>query len=313
MLGLDCRLDRIQGRRTVFVFGNPIIKTLCATVGFSDVTSANVVGYQQQTSIAGVNSTTPTFVNVDGTDMNAQDMQADETVGTGEAAIQLMDKDGLVGDNYTWYPKASIVGFYWDYPNVTPVVCPEGKTGMWLYRKKMTKTGKAYYQCFEPGTLAPADAVQVYTADANKKITTAGAVPEGDVTATSIAGFNYFGNPFPVTISAQDFQVDETVGTGEAAIQLMDKDGLVGDNYTWYPKASIVGFYWDYPNVTPVVCPENKTGMWLYRKKMTKTGKAYYQCFEPGNLVPGQGVQVYTAAKDVTVTIKCPYNLNASK
>ena len=45
MLGLDCRLDRIQGRRTVFVFGNPIIKTLCATVGFSDVTSANVVGY----------------------------------------------------------------------------------------------------------------------------------------------------------------------------------------------------------------------------------------------------------------------------
>ena len=45
MFGLDCRLDRIQGRRPVFVFGNPIIKTLCATVGFSDVTSANVVGY----------------------------------------------------------------------------------------------------------------------------------------------------------------------------------------------------------------------------------------------------------------------------
>lgn len=53
MFGLDCRLDRVQGRRTVFVFGNPIIKTLCATVGFSDVTSANTVGYVNQTIAKG--------------------------------------------------------------------------------------------------------------------------------------------------------------------------------------------------------------------------------------------------------------------
>ena len=48
MLGFNRRLDRIQGRRTVFVVGNPIIKTLCATVGFSDVTSANIVGYSNK-------------------------------------------------------------------------------------------------------------------------------------------------------------------------------------------------------------------------------------------------------------------------
>ena len=45
MFGLNRRLDRVQGRRPRFVRRKPIIKTLCATVGFSDVTSANIVGY----------------------------------------------------------------------------------------------------------------------------------------------------------------------------------------------------------------------------------------------------------------------------
>ena len=64
MLGLNRGLDCIQGCRPVFVFGNPIIKTLCATVGFSDVTSANIVGYADNNLVDGSKAVAVPFVQV---------------------------------------------------------------------------------------------------------------------------------------------------------------------------------------------------------------------------------------------------------
>ena len=138
---------------------------------FADVTSANVVGYQGQETRAGFNYMTPTFVSIDGSDLSAQDMQADATVQQGEANIQILDKDGLSGDIYTWYSKADIEAssLYWDYPNVTRVTCPQGKNGLWLIRKRANTSGAPKYQCFEPGDVVAGSGVQLYTA--NKDVT----------------------------------------------------------------------------------------------------------------------------------------------
>ena len=131
MLGLNRRLDRIQGRRTVFVFGNPIIKTLCATVGFSDVTSANIVGYMNRDLEATGLALGPSFVNVSGEDMDLVDIsvtgyepydyEKDEGGAQGDVQLSTLLAGGDSDVTYKWYdytkraesPDEDVVMYGW--------------------------------------------------------------------------------------------------------------------------------------------------------------------------------------------------------
>jgi hypothetical protein len=77
----------------------------CATVGLAELSSANVVGYQDIATPAGARLLTPTFENVGGGKYNLQNLVANNADNLGDATIQVMDiKTGMFGDVYYWWP-----------------------------------------------------------------------------------------------------------------------------------------------------------------------------------------------------------------
>ena len=106
MLGLNRRFDRIQGRRPRLIRRKPIIKTLCATVGFSDVTSANVVGYNTINLTKEYSLFTVNFTKTDGTALTVQEavpptegMTLAKTTAAADQ-IQVMDSEGTYNSSY---------------------------------------------------------------------------------------------------------------------------------------------------------------------------------------------------------------------
>ena len=275
------------------------------------------MGYLGQTTREGFNYMTPTFVDVAGGNLSAQDMQLGADATTGSANIQVLDEEGLAPKTFNWYPKTSIVNFYSDYDHKNLIVVPEGKNGMWLLQKSeriAPKPPVTYYEVLDKD-FEPSDAVQVWAKEKDMIVTTAGAVPDEDMLLSTIAGFNYFGNPFPVTISAQDFQLDEEATTGSANIQVLDEEGLAPKTFNWYPKTSIVNFYSDYDHKNLIVVPEGKKGMWLIQKSeriAPKPPVTYYEVLDK-TLVAGEAIQLWAKEAEMEVTVTCPYDLKATK
>ena len=80
----------------------PYIKTLCATVGFGEIASANVVGYQANAVANGYSMITPCFENVDGTDY-AIDNFLLNGVNDCDATVQVVNPDGSWGTMGFWF------------------------------------------------------------------------------------------------------------------------------------------------------------------------------------------------------------------
>lgn len=135
---------------------------LCAAVGFSDVTSANIVGYQNTTHTeGGFKYVTPTFLHVDGSAVNDfQDIQLDASVGAGAANIQLLDRNGIKTALYMWCNKKTAA------QQDPVIVIPEGKTGLWTiqesYFDEEEEVDVITYKKIDPAvTLAPGMGVQL--------------------------------------------------------------------------------------------------------------------------------------------------------
>ena len=80
---------------------------LCATVGFAEIPSANVVGYLNRDGRASRNFYTPCFDKVDGGDITIQDVQLTEDVEDMGADLQLLDASRkCIGEAYQWLTPA---------------------------------------------------------------------------------------------------------------------------------------------------------------------------------------------------------------
>ena len=75
---------------------------LCATVGFGEIASANVVGYQANAVANGYSMITPCFENVDGTDY-AIDNFLLNGVNDCDATVQVVNPDGSWGTMGFWF------------------------------------------------------------------------------------------------------------------------------------------------------------------------------------------------------------------
>ena len=79
----------------------------CATVGFSAITSANVVGYMSKDmATAGYYNYTPMFVSADGTDPAVKDIVPSSTEKTdlsgGEIAMFVLDTNRKFAKGFSW-------------------------------------------------------------------------------------------------------------------------------------------------------------------------------------------------------------------
>ena len=301
----------------------------CAFALNADVTSANIVGYVSQSSREGKNFVTPTFVAVDGGLLTAQDIQVPADVAKGDANIQVLDFEGLAPKGYQWFPASyfsvTVAGkAYTDDTYTVPFVLPEGKNGVWAVEnnngEKVASKKKYWYEVLNKD-LAPADAVQVYTRNANVQMTTAGAVPDEDVVVTSIAGKNFVGNPFPAAITTQDIQLPADVAKGDANIQVLDFEGLAPKGYQWFPASyfsvTVAGkAYTDGTYTVPFTVPEGANGVWAVEynngEKVASKKKYWYEVLN-NTLQPGESIQLYTRNAEVDISITCPYDLKADK
>ena len=246
---------------------------LFATVGFSAVTSANVVGYTGKTTGAENNFITVPFSAVG---YNTADIQSIKISDGGAGSI------GWGGENFTiWTGLPTLVedaGFIYYDPSADP-------------------TGKAkdYYWGDADGNKVsypiPAGQAVVINCAAGLSVTTSGQVPGSQVKFTSVAENNFTGNPFPSAIDIQSIKISDG-GAGSI--------GWGGENFTiWEGLPTLVedaGFIYYDPSADP-----------------TGEAKDYYWGDADGNKVsysiaPGRGV-VINCAEGLTVTIDPPYSL----
>ena len=230
VLGLNGSLDRIQGRRPVFVFGNPIIKTLCATVGFSDVTSANVVGYTEANPVSlGRRAAGVSFFNIqNGAATTLGDLKIsgyDPEEGTdGDADIQTLTPGGKTDKSYKWVD-------FWDDE--------EGPLVHWYGWYSMDVDPETYEDDCNDVPLNPGDGVWLY-AKSGLKIQGVGAVPAGSVKTylpASGTGRKFVVNPMPMETTLGKlvvFGYDPEEGSdGEVDIQTLNPGGTTNKSYKW--------------------------------------------------------------------------------
>ena len=259
MFGLDCRLDRIQGCRTVFVFGNPIIKTLCATVGFSDVTSANIVGYMNRDLEATALALGPSFVNVSGEDIDLVDIsvtgyepynyEKDEGGARGDVQMATLTAGGNTATNYKWYdytkrgdtPDEDVVMKGW-YKVVSRknVLCARGEV-----------------------TLQPGEGLWSNTLAYDQKLVSSGEVAtKADVATAMPASGMMIATPLPVNVDLvdmyvrgydpYDYEKDEGGARGDVQVSTLTAGGNTDTIYKWYdytkrgdtPDEDVVMYGW---------------------------------------------------------------------
>ena len=229
----------------------------------------NIVGYTQKTSVSGFNWLAPMFNSVGVNTVSLKDISISDGgaggIGWGTEILQTLDDGGAVVSNY----------FYND-----PAMDPAGE-----------QTG--YYWADETG--APVDVnfsmgegFLLYTASGDINYTVAGEVPEEAITLTSVAGFNFTGNPFPSALPLSNIVISDGgaggIGWGTEIIQTLDDGGAVVDNYFFNdpamdPNGEQTDYYW-----------ADETGAQI-----------------SVSLQPGDGVLLYTASPDLEVTFTPPY------
>ena len=79
----------------------PYIKTLCATVSFAELASANVVGYASNELRSGSIGLVSQFVSTSGGEIDLQDIKCNDEASD-SVSFMILDNIGLGGDSYFW-------------------------------------------------------------------------------------------------------------------------------------------------------------------------------------------------------------------
>ena len=185
----------------------------------AEVVSVNTVGYQKVELQPGFNFVAPQFIAVGGGTISIQDIHldvADEDVSYVDN-IQILDEGGATIASYSWWPKADTVS---------------GLKSGWVDGD----TGDLADVMLDNGVSVLIEANDYST------VTIAGEVSTNDASVTSVAGFNWVGNPTPVAINIQDIQID--VADADVSyvdnIQILDAGGATIASYSWWPKGDTV-------------------------------------------------------------------------
>ena len=306
MFGLDCRLDRIQGRRTVFVFRNPIIKTLCATVGFSDVTSANVVGYQNKTDTRkSLNYVTATFRTVGGGNNSIQDIQLDDSVANLAANFQRLTAGAGSACQYMWYTIAGAKTVGLD------VSAYEDRNGVWIIYTPGTRTTPAKYELptGEDAILKVGEGIQIDLPTAENTVLFNGEVSDKDIVQFSRKALNYIGNPYPADCEIQDFQIDKSVANLAANFQRLTAGAGSACQYMWYTIAGAKTVGLDVSKYE--ADPDSYNGVWIIYTAGTRTKPATYALptGEDAVVTAGSAVQIDMPAADLEMRVLSPIEL----
>lgn len=268
------------------------------------IVSSSVVGYQNKTATeGGLHFVTATFLDINGSKAINDLYQLDETVGTGGADLQLLDKDGIATAQYKWLKKGS--------PEAAGVTFKAGQNGAWatvttVWDEEEEEDVATYTPITDEIETGRALALQFQYAG-GKTVTFKGIVPDADVNVTNaVAGLFFIGNPFPQSIDIQSVQMDETVGTGGADLQILDKDGIATAQYKWLKKGS--------PEAASVTFSDGQNGLWAVVTTVWDEEEeediATYTPVEAGtvSLDAGDGVQIQCGAEK-GVKIFAPYSL----
>jgi len=243
----------------------------------ADITSDNIVGYTQKTSVSGFNWLAPMFIDVgtslgdSGTSVSLDSIALSDGgaggIGWGGEIIQILDDGGAVTTEYYYNdPLNDLSGeqtdYYWGDAAGTPVTA----------------------------SIGAGDSVLLFTASEDIGYTVAGQVPESNITLTSVAGFNFTGNPFPASLPLANIAISDdgagSIGWGGEIIQILDDGGAVTTEYYYNdPLNDLSGeqtdYYWGDAAGTPVTV----------------------------SIEAGDGVLLFTASDGLQITITKPYTL----
>ena len=268
-----------------------------------------------KTARAGFNSYTPAFRPIEVTQkIKLNDIQLNTSVGTGKANIQILDEGAGTAKN----KDGTRVSYYWVKKGDSKYkgsVDMTGLNGVWAIREGSVATGKYYDPNPEKGEVAELDvgeSIQIY-ANEGDIYTQSGAVGEETVavlTRTARGGFNNFGNPFPAAMPLNNIQMDTSVGTGKANIQILDAGAGTAKN----TDGTRVTYYWVKKGDSKYKGSVDMTGLngvWATREGSVATGKYYDPDTKKGEvntLEPGQGV-LLNGTLGQTYWAICPYSL----
>ena len=250
---------------------------LCATVGFSAITSANVVGYNGGTTGADNNFVTVPFSTVG---YNTADIQSIKLSDGGAGSI------GWGGETFgIWEGLPTAVadaGFFYCDPSMDP----GGKATDYYWGAGDGSGTKVKY------SIAAGQGVVINCA-ADLAVSTSGQVPKNQVKFTSIKDNNFTGNPFPSAIDIQAIKISDG-GAGSI--------GWGGETFgIWEGLPTAVadaGFFYCDPSMDP----DGKATDYYWGAGDGSGAKVTYP------IAPGRGV-VINCAEGLAVTIDPPYSL----
>ena len=193
---------------------------LCATVGFSEVTSANIVGYNQSALRPGFAMTGPDFLNVgkDAIDLMSITVGGEAYV-PGESGdtvfVNVLNDDGSAACNYSWmdYEGDYEPGWY----NVDDDYAPLEKGQV---------------------VLDAGDGLWVQGDDGFVLLYNGEVLTDTQVPVPLRPGFKAAANPFPVALDLIKVTVDgEAYVPGESGdtvfVNVLNDDGSAACNYSW--------------------------------------------------------------------------------
>ena len=186
---------------------------------FGDVTSANVVGYQQVSANTGYTMMSPTFLGVG----NAEGCTLDDLTVTGNTGdtkgafrLRLLDNTGSYSTTYYWHNTAA------------------GKFGWYRNAAGSTKVDGSTVP------IAAGRGVWCECATENMKLQPAGQVNESLVVFDCNSGYTAAGNCTPVDLTLEDLSVTGNVGDtkGVFRLRLLDNTGAYSTTYYWHNTAA---------------------------------------------------------------------------
>ena len=172
------------------------------------VQSANTVGFQDNTTVAGFNWYSPPFATVGQTTATYGDILLEgENVTDYTDNIQVLDEEGGPAAQFYW------VGNGW-----------------------FDMDGYVSGDYMTDEVIARGTSFIVYTENADATIRCSGEVATNKITfaEASVAGFNWVGNPFPKEITYGDIAISgDNVTDYTDNIQLLDEEGGPSAQFYW--------------------------------------------------------------------------------
>lgn len=181
------------------------------------IESANVVGYQNIETVSGFNFFTPTFNKTGATEKsyNINDIQLDASTATSWTDnIQLLDEGGATVSTYYYVAAGELLAdkACWTEDFATAVDFD-----------------------IEAGTSF------ILETQAPVIITVSGEVLKGNLTLTSVAGFNFVGNATPSGMNIQGITLDAALATSWTDnIQLLDEGGSTIATYYYVAAGELL-------------------------------------------------------------------------